>query len=127
MSLYSMNPRSSSPACMRIGQILGWLDRHGGVTPARRSDKLTLNDVQMRTATADAGPYTQTMQTDFVKAALVVAWVLAVGALGYMAGTTSLTGWTLVALVSLVPPALMMRLSRAPSPSMSETIREVRR
>ena len=36
---------------------------------ARRRDKLTLNDVQTRTAVADACPYTQTMQTDFVKAA----------------------------------------------------------
>jgi hypothetical protein len=63
------------------------------------------------------------MQTDYVKAALMAAWVVAVGALGYMSGTTSLAGWTLLAVVSLVPPGLMVRLWRAPSPSMSETIR----
>lgn len=73
----------------------------------------------------DACSYTQIMQTDFVKAALMAAWVLAVGALGYMSGTTSLMGWTLLAVVSFVPPALMVRLWRAPSPSMSETIRAV--
>jgi hypothetical protein len=67
------------------------------------------------------------MQTDFVKAALMAAWVVAVGALGYMSGTTSFAGWTLLAVVSLVPPALMVRLWRAPSPSMSETIRKVLR
>ena len=67
------------------------------------------------------------MQTDSVKAALMAAWVVAVGALGYMSGTTSFAGWTLLAVVSLVPPALMVRLWSTPSPSMSETIREVLR
>ena len=67
------------------------------------------------------------MQTDFVKAALVAAWVVAVGALGYVSGTTSVAGWTLLVVVSLVPAALMVRLSSAPSRSMSETIREVLR
>jgi hypothetical protein len=86
-----------------------------------------VNDVQTRTAVADACPYTQNMQTDFVKAALMAAWVVAVGALGYMSGTTSFAGWTLLAVVSLVPPALMVRLWSAPSPSMSETIRKVLR
>ncbi len=67
------------------------------------------------------------MRTDFVKTALMGAWVLAVGALGYMSGTTSFAGWTLLAVVSLVPPALMVRLWSAPSPSMSEAIGEVLR
>jgi hypothetical protein len=65
------------------------------------------------------------MQTDFVKAALMAAWVVAVGALGYMTGPTSFAGWTLLAVVSLVPPVLMVRLWSPPSPSMSEAIREV--
>lgn len=67
------------------------------------------------------------MRTDFVKTALMAAWVVAVGAVGYVSGTTSYTGWTLVAVVSLVPPALVGRLWSAPSPSMSETIRDVLR
>jgi hypothetical protein len=65
------------------------------------------------------------MQTDFVKVALMAAWVVAVGALGYMTGPTSFAGWTLLAVVSLVPPVLMVRLWSPPSPSMSEAIREV--
>lgn len=69
----------------------------------------------------------RTMQTDFVKPALMVAWVAAVGALGYVSGTTSFAGWSLLAVVSLVALALMVRLWSAPSPSMSETIREVLR
>lgn len=67
------------------------------------------------------------MQTDYVKAALMAAWILAVGVLGYVAGTTSFAAWTFVAAMSLVPPAVMMRLWRTPSPSMSESIRDVLR
>lgn len=67
------------------------------------------------------------MQTDYVKTTLMVAWVLAVAALGYASGTTSFAGWTLVAVLSLVPVLVMMRLWSAPSPSMSETIRDVLR
>lgn len=65
------------------------------------------------------------MQTDLVKAALMAAWVVAVGALGYMTGTTSFAVWTLLAVASLVPPVLMVRLWRPPAPSMSEAIRDV--
>ena len=57
----------------------------------------------------------------------MTAWVLAFGALGYTSGTTSFAGWTLLAVVSLVPPALMVRLWSVPSPSMAESIREVLR
>ena len=65
------------------------------------------------------------MHTDHVKAALIGAWILAVGVLGYILGTTSLAGWTVLAVVSVIPPVVMMRLWRAPSQSMSESIREV--
>ena len=63
------------------------------------------------------------MQTDYLKAVLMAAWVLAVSALGYVSGITSLAAWAAVAVVSLVPVAIMVRLWRAPSPTMSETIR----
>jgi hypothetical protein len=65
------------------------------------------------------------MQTDFVKATLMAAWVVAVGVLGYMSGTMSFAGWALLAVVSLMAPALMVRLWSLPSPTMSEAIREV--
>ena len=83
--------------------------------------------MQTRTAVADPGPYTQNMQTDVVKAALTGTWVLAVLAFGYMSGTSSFAGWTLLAMVSLAPPVLMVRLWSTPSPTMSETIRNVLR
>jgi hypothetical protein len=67
------------------------------------------------------------MQTDYVKAALVGAWILIVGALGFAFGVTSFAGWAALAVLSLVTPAVMLRLWRTPSPSMSETIRDVLR
>lgn len=64
------------------------------------------------------------MQTHYLKAALMAGWILAVAGLGYAFGTTA-AGWTIVAVLSAVPAVLMARLWRAPSPSMSESIREV--
>lgn len=91
--------------------------------PAARQP--TSNHVQSGTAPCGACPYTQNMQTDLVKAALMAAWVVAVCAIGYVTGTTSFTGWTLLAVISLAPPVLIARLWRPPVPSMSEAIREV--
>ena len=65
------------------------------------------------------------MHTDHVKAALIGAWILAIGVLGYVLGTTSLAGWTVLAVVAVIPPVVIMRLWGAPSQSMSESIREV--
>lgn len=67
------------------------------------------------------------MRTDYVKAALMAGWVLAVGLVAYVSGTTSLAAWTLVAVLSAAPLAVMVRLWRPPSPTMSETIRKVLR
>jgi hypothetical protein len=67
------------------------------------------------------------MQSDYVKAALIACWILAVGALGYVSGTTSVAGWALVAVLVTVPPAVMVRLWSVPAPTMSETIRKVLR
>lgn len=65
------------------------------------------------------------MHTDHVKAALIGAWILAIGVLGYVLGTTSLAGWTVLAVVAVIPPVVIMRLWGSPSQSMSESIREV--
>jgi hypothetical protein len=72
-------------------------------------------------------PYTQNMQNNSVKAVLMGAWILAAGAFGYVSDTTSLAGWTLLAVVSLAPPLLMGRLWTAPPATMSETIRKALR
>ena len=96
-------------------------------SPLGRAKQLASDDVQTRTAVADRRSYTQNMQTDVVKAALTGTWVLVVLAFGYMSGTSSFAGWTLLAMVSLAPPVLMVRLLSTPSPTMSETIRNVLR
>ena len=88
---------------------------------------VAFNGVQSRTSIAGAGPYTQNMQTDHVKAALMGAWILAVGTLGYVYGATSFAAWTALAVLSLAPPAVMARVWSAPAPSMSESIRDVLR
>jgi hypothetical protein len=67
------------------------------------------------------------MQTNLVKAALMGTWILAVGAFGYVSGTTSLAAWTLLVLVSLAPLAVIGRLWSAPAQTMSETIRKALR
>ena len=67
------------------------------------------------------------MHTDYVTAAVIAAWVLSVGTLGLAFGITSSAGWAGLAVISAVPPAVMLRLWHAPAPSMSETIRDVLR
>lgn len=67
------------------------------------------------------------MHTNLVRKALMGGWVVAVVAFGYMFGATSFAAWTLLAVVSLAPPILMVRLWRAPPPTMSETIRKALR
>ena len=67
------------------------------------------------------------MRTDHVKAAVITAWVLAVGTLGLAFGVTSVAGWVGLAVIAVVPPAVMLRLWHAPVPSMSDTIRDALR
>jgi len=67
------------------------------------------------------------MQTDRVRAAEIGGWILAVGILGFALGLTSFAGWTALAVVSLVPLAVMLRLWSAASPGMSQRIRDVLR
>lgn len=96
-----------------------------------RSDQTLVHESRMvcnrEQRVACTCPYTQHMQTAYLKAALMAAWILAVGSLAYMSGTTSFAGWTVAAVLSLVPLAVMARLWSAPAPSMSETIRDVLR
>jgi hypothetical protein len=67
------------------------------------------------------------MHTDYVKTAVIAAWVLSVGTLGMAFGVTSIVGWAGLAVMSAAPPVVLLRLWHAPVPSMSETIRDVLR
>jgi hypothetical protein len=67
------------------------------------------------------------METEHAKVASIAGWILAVGVLAYISGITSLAGWTILAAVAVIPPAVVMRLWRVPSQSMSESIQDVLR
>ena len=67
------------------------------------------------------------MSTDYVKAAVIAAWILSVGTVGFGLGVTTFSGWIALAVLSLAPPVVMLHLWGAPAPSMSETIRDVLR
>ena len=67
------------------------------------------------------------MPTVYMKAAVITAWMLAIGAIGFGLGVTSFAGWAAVGLLSLIPAAVMLLLWGAPAPRMSETIRDVLR
>ena len=67
------------------------------------------------------------MESDYLKIALIGAWILGIGTLGYVYGVTSFTAWIALAVLSLAPPVVMARLWSSPAPSMSESIREVLR
>lgn len=67
------------------------------------------------------------MRTEYLKGAVTAAWVLSIATLAVAVGTTSAAGWTALVMLSVVPPALMLRLWSTPAPSMSETIRDVLR
>ncbi len=83
--------------------------------------------VQTGTASAPKGLYALNMQTGQLKGAVTAAWILTVGVLTYISDPTSVTGWTVLAVVAAIPPVVMMRLWRVPAQTVSESIREALR
>ena len=67
------------------------------------------------------------METEHAKVASMVAWILAVGVLGYTLGITSLAGLTVLTAVAVIPPVVVMKLWRGPSQSISESIQDALR
>ncbi|MBI3049694.1 MAG: hypothetical protein HYY76_15425 [Acidobacteria bacterium] len=67
------------------------------------------------------------MPIEYVKAALVVLWIVIVGFVGYVGGNTSIVGWAILGAVALTAPLVMLRFWRMPPQSMSESIQEVLR
>jgi hypothetical protein len=50
------------------------------------------------------------MQLSYTKTTAAVLWVLAMGAVGIALGTTSLTGWIVLAGLAFLPPLVIGRL-----------------
>jgi hypothetical protein len=83
--------------------------------------------MQYETAGRGGSRYTRNMQTEYVQAMLTGVWMLFIGVLGYVAGITSLVGWTALLALALTPAVIMMRFWGAPARTMSETIQDVLR
>ena len=67
------------------------------------------------------------MQREYMKVMIAAVWVLAMCAGGWVAPVTSVSGWTVLGVLALLPPIVMLRLWNDPPQSMSESIREARR
>ena len=76
--------------------------------------------------TVSAGPhhYTRQMQFESIKALIVGAWVLGVGAIALSVNLTSTTGWSLLVGLGLLPPLILLRMWKQPEQTTSERIRE---
>jgi hypothetical protein len=71
--------------------------------------------------------YSDVMRIDSWKVEIGTAWFFAVLLAGYVAGTTSMGGWTLVAAAAMTLPGIFRYFWRIPEESMSESIRDVLR
>lgn len=83
--------------------------------------------VHSETAPIGEHPYACTMELISVKTVLAIAWVSVVCLLGILGNTNSLSGWTLLAAIAVVPPLIMMWRWNDPPQSMSESIQKARR
>ena len=64
------------------------------------------------------------MQLQHTKSIAAGGWVLATTAIGLVANLTSLSSWTVLALVALIPPVVLWQFWNVPDQSMSESIRK---
>jgi hypothetical protein len=67
------------------------------------------------------------MQLESIKAIVAAMWVSAVCAAAIAGNLQSLSGWTVLVGVAVLPPLVMMWRWNHPSPTMSESIQEARR
>jgi hypothetical protein len=67
------------------------------------------------------------MQLSSIKAAIALIWVSTIAIAGLAGHFTSLSSWTILAIVALTPPLAMMWRWSDPAPSMSEAIQKVLR
>jgi hypothetical protein len=67
------------------------------------------------------------MQLSSIKIGVAVAWILAVCVAGIAANLSSLSGWTVLAGVVVLPPIVMMWRSNDRPQLVSESIQEARR
>jgi len=67
------------------------------------------------------------MRLNVIKAAVTAVWVVALCAAGIALNVGSLSGWTVIAALAILPPLVMMWRWHEPAATMSEIIQEARR
>jgi uncharacterized membrane protein len=66
------------------------------------------------------------MRIENARIVLGVLWAVGLCVMGVFSGMGSLTAWLALTAVALLPPVVMLRLWRVPSPSLSEAIHDAR-
>ncbi len=59
-----------------------------------------------------------------LKLAIVGVWILAIGAFGVLRPVVTMSGWSALAGVGLLPPIILLRAWNRPSQTMSEEIQQ---
>jgi hypothetical protein len=65
------------------------------------------------------------MQREYMKTAIVGAWMLAWGVMALSVDVSSASSWILFVGSGVLPPLLLLRLWRQPGQTMSESIHDV--
>jgi hypothetical protein len=65
------------------------------------------------------------MHLEHMKKAIAAGWMLGLGAVALSYNVSSVTAWTFLVGLGLLPPLMLLRLWRQPAPTMSESIRAV--
>ena len=62
-----------------------------------------------------------------MKNGIAGAWIVGLAIVAAFLGLNSLVGWTILAVIGLLPPLVMLRLWNPPAQTTSESIRKVLR
>ena len=65
------------------------------------------------------------MRFDYARPSIVAGWILILAAIAVSLNVGSATGWLLLVGVGLLPALILFGLRRQPTPTLSESIRDV--
>jgi hypothetical protein len=67
------------------------------------------------------------MRLEYMKNGIAGAWIVGLAIVAAVLGLNNLLGWTVLAVIGLLPPLVMLRLWNPPAQTTSESIRKVLR
>ncbi len=117
------------PLCTRVERVnsVAARDSRSAISPAApRSDRRGLS-VHSGTAPFSDTPYSSGMQLVSLKAVLATVWVSAAVVAGIAGNLSSVTSWTLLAGIAVIPPRVIMWRWNAPPQTVSESLQQARR